>query len=267
MTWYRRFLSARFLLTIVVSSRLTAGAAAPLHKAASPPRTTLSSSLNEYFRRMEAHGFSGAVLVSDHGKVVLAEGYGLADRPSGTPVKADTIFQIASLDKQFIAAAILRLEMEGRLHVSDTLAQYLPAILGRHGAQLDPHAPDFGGITLHQLLSHTSGLTSLYPEQNGSWKNYLEKLLREPLVAPPGTRVDYSNSGYDLLAQIVETVSGMPLGRFLENRFFTPLGMHDTGDTSRPWPRARPVIRTGKRGSWDSRPTSRPSARRCGGKG
>jgi len=114
-------------------------------------RDPLGKELNGLMQRLAAYGFSGSVLVARHGRVLIDMGYGMADLEHHVPYAADTIFDVASISKQFTAAAILKLEMTGKLHVEDPLSKYFP------------NAPeDKAGITLHQLLTHTSGLKDTF---------------------------------------------------------------------------------------------------------
>jgi CubicO group peptidase (beta-lactamase class C family) len=203
---------------------------------------SLGAALDDFFRREESYGFSGAVLVAQRGRILLARGYGEADRRRGVPATAETVFDVGSITKQFTAAAILRLEMDGRLSTQDTLGKYLPRIAARLGVDAGPRAPgapDLGAITLHQLLSHTSGLADLYLDQAGSWKSYLERILREPLTAPPGARYAYTNTGYDLLAAVVELASGEGYESYLRRHLFLPAGMRQTGFALPRWRRGR----------------------------
>jgi len=180
----------------------------------------LSAKLDRYLRQLAGYGFSGAVLAAQHGQIVLDRGYGLADRAESTPFTADTLFDVASISKPFTAAAVLRLEMQGKLKVEDPLARFFP------------QAPaDKAGITLHQLLTHTAGL----PESLGleyeplTRQAFLQRIFSTPLLRPPGSRFFYSNAGYSLLAAVVETVSGRPFGDFLRDELFLPAGMRHTG--------------------------------------
>jgi CubicO group peptidase (beta-lactamase class C family) len=189
-----------------------------------------AASIDDLFTRLAAHGFSGAVLVASHGEVLVRKGYGLADRETGAPVTADTVFDVGSITKQFTAAGILRLEMEGKLSTSDRLGLYLPAIAVRD---------DLGAITLDQLLTHTSGLGNLYLDQFPSWKEYLAEILKRPLAAPPGTAFAYSNTGYDLLGEVIAAVSGVPFERYLRDHLFLPAGLRATGFDLPAWRRDR----------------------------
>ncbi len=196
---------------------------------ARPMRADTASALDEYFTRLAAHGFSGAVLVARGERILLRQGYGLADRQRGIPARPDTAFNIASLDKQFIAAGILRLEEMGRLRVADTLDRFFDAV-----------PEDKKGITLHQVLSHTAGFPDEY------WDEHEEMtraefvrwvLTQRPLLAPPGTQWSYASFDYWLLEEVIERASGMPFEAFLRRELFDPAGMPFTGATLPRWDR------------------------------
>ena len=162
-----------------------------------------------------------AVLVLRDGEPVVRKGYGLADLEQGTPVTPDTRFRLASVSKQFTAAAILLLVQDGSLSLDDPLRRWLPGL---------PPATD--GITLHHLLSHTSGLVDyedlLPPDVDGQVQDAdVLRLLEgvDRLDFAPGSRYRYSNSGYVLLGLVVERASGRDFPTFLHERIFQPLGM------------------------------------------
>lgn len=173
--------------------------------------------------------FTGSVLIARKGREVFAQGYGLADRAGGVAATPDTRFDIGSLSKQFTAAAILRLESEGRLSVHDPLSRHLPEYPRPAGDQ----------ITLHHLLTHTAGLPSL--GRRGKLEHVTEDCSPRPLdelIAfskdlpldfAPGTEYRYSNSGYALLAAVVERVAGMPFDDYLRTALLEPAGMRATG--------------------------------------
>jgi CubicO group peptidase (beta-lactamase class C family) len=209
---------------------------------AAPARaSTVAGSLDDLFSRFEACGLSGSVLVVRHGETLLRKGYGLADRKTGTPVAPDTAFDLGSITKQFTAAAILRLEMEGKLGTGDRLGRFLPQVAKSVGLDLPPGAgrEDLAAVTLHQMLTHTAGIDNLYLDQFPSWKEYLQEILKQPLTAPPGTRFVYSNTGYDLLGKIVEVVSGEPYERYLRDHLLLPAGLRSTGFDLPTWRRDR----------------------------
>jgi len=206
---------------------------------ASPARG--ADGLDDFFSRLADYGFSGSVLVVRHGETLLRKGYGLADRKTGAPVTPDTAFDVGSITKQFTAAAILRLEMEGKLSTGDRLGRFLPQIAKGVGIDLPPSGipAGLGAVTLHQMLSHTAGIENLYLDQFPSWKEFLQAILEKPLAAPPGTKHLYSNTGYDLLGKVVEAASGEPYERYVRDHLFQPAGLQSTGFDLPHWRRDR----------------------------
>jgi CubicO group peptidase (beta-lactamase class C family) len=166
-----------------------------------------------------------AVLVAKDGAILLEKGYGLASLPETRPITPETQFRIGSVTKQFTASAILRLQEEGKLQTTDPLSKYYPDF---------PRGAD---ITLHHLLTHTSGVHSYTAQPDFlprvgtpiSPDALLTEIKTYPLDFEPGQRWSYSNSGYFILGQIVEKVSGQELGDYLTKTFFGPLGMKSTG--------------------------------------
>ncbi|HEV7515825.1 MAG TPA: serine hydrolase domain-containing protein [Thermoanaerobaculia bacterium] len=180
----------------------------------------LGESLDRFFSRLEAFGFSGSALVAQGGRVVLDKGYGLAGREHGRPYTARTMFDIASISKQFTAAAILKLEQEGRLRVEDPIGKFLGAV-----------PADKAPITLHMLLTHTAGLPDVLGGEYEpvSRQELVRRALAADLVHVPGRRFWYSNAGYSLLAAVVEIASGEPYEKYLKERLWQPAGMRHTG--------------------------------------
>jgi CubicO group peptidase (beta-lactamase class C family) len=180
----------------------------------------VGAELDRYLSRLAALGYSGSALVARGGRVLLHKGYGLADRARGRPYTAETLFDVASISKQFTAAAILKLEMEGRLRVEDPLGRFFP------------DAPaDKAAITLHQLLTHTSGLRDTFGEEYEpvTRQELLRRVFASRLLGPPGRRYRYSNGGYSVLAAVVEVASGATYDDYLRGRLFAPAGMRHTG--------------------------------------
>jgi len=187
----------------------------------------LTPQFDEYFDALVTqNGFNGAVLVAREGKIVYAKGAGWARVELNLPNTPQTRFRIGSITKQFTAAAILLLQERGKLSVGDPVCKFFNDC---------PRA--WQKITLHHLLTHTSGLpdyTDLpdydakmaLPETNESLIARFKKL---PLEFKPGSRHAYSNSGYILLGVIIEKLSGESYENFLRRNIFAPLAMHDTG--------------------------------------
>ena len=176
--------------------------------------------------------FMGSVLVARGSEVLVAKGYGMANLEWNIPNTTTTKFRLASLSKQFTAAAILLLEERGKLKVEDPIKKYLPDA---------PAAWD--SITIHHLLSHTSGLTdsrddrstdTLPSRPDKKVSGFLNQpgFLSKPLEFAPGARFNYSNRGYILLAYLIEKISGQPFEDFLRVNIFEPLGMKDSGSDS-----------------------------------
>ena len=177
----------------------------------------------------------GALLVIDHDEIVYQRGYGLADLETQQPITSDTSFYLASLSKQFTAMAIMLLAEQQKLSYDDHLVTYFP--------QFPPWAAD---ITLRHLLYHTSGLPeyfSLFTAHSDgtpvreftrditsiSNNTVLHRVIREAApVFPAGERYAYCNTGYILLALVVQAVSGEPFSAFLKSHIFDPLGMAHT---------------------------------------
>lgn len=178
-------------------------------------------------------GFRGCVLVAKDGKVVLEKGYGEADHERHLPFKTDTLVSIGSITKQFTAAAILKLEMEGKLKVEDSIAVFFP------------DAPeDKRAITIHQLLTHTAGLESDFAKDYDAVgrDEYVRRILTSKLRSAPGAEHDYANSGYSLLGAIVEIASKQPYETYLQGHLFEPAGMHETGYKLPKWDKARAPV-------------------------
>ncbi|WP_149195649.1 serine hydrolase domain-containing protein [Luteimonas suaedae] len=207
----------RFLAAIAACLLLTGAGAA----SGDPMQANVDALMRDY-NRGGAPG--AAVLVLHDGDAVVRRGYGLADLEAGTPVTPASNFRLASLSKQFTAAAILLLAEDGRLRLDDPVRKWLPTL----PAAAEP-------VTLHHLLSHTSGLIDyeeVMPEAiDGQLHDADVLALLEPhdrLYFAPGTQYRYSNSAYALLALIVGKASGSDFATFLRERIFLPLGMART---------------------------------------
>ncbi len=169
--------------------------------------------------------FTGSVLVAKGGKVLLSKGYGMANYSDNVPNTATTKFKLASVSKQFTAMAIMMLQEKGTLSVDDKLSKYIPDY------------PKGDSITIHHLVTHTSGIkdfTSLpvfdsimtLPMTLDKEISYFKT---KPLDFNPGSKHQYSNSGYLLLSYIIEKASGKKYGVFMKENIFDPLGMKNTG--------------------------------------
>ncbi len=169
---------------------------------------------------------SGSIIVTRAGETVLSAGYGMANLELGVPNAPGTKFRIGSITKQFTSMAIMILQDRGRLRVQDRVGDHLQSV-----------PESWQALTLHQLLTHTSGImhswalpgfaeTMAVPT---TLDETLERFFEQPLVFAPGTDYRYSGVGYFLLAKVVEEVSGQPYEAFLDAEIFTPSGMRDSG--------------------------------------
>lgn len=180
----------------------------------------LGHRLDEYLSRITPFGFAGAALLAKDGEIVLNKGYGLANRADKVPNTAQTVFSTGSISKQFTAAAIMKLEMQGKLHTSDPLPKFFPDV-----------PADKANITLHQLLTHTAGIINYSGEDfvMADKEETVLKILAAPLRFVPGEDYAYSNAGYSLLAAIIEQVAQQPCEHFLQEQLLAPAGLQHTG--------------------------------------
>jgi len=194
--------------------------------AAQPDPAVRVDSLFAAWNKAESPGC--AVGVSQNGRTVLSRAYGSANLEHGIPNTPATVFEAGSVSKQFTAAAIVRLAQQGKLSLDDDVRRHLPEV------------PDYGTpITLRHLLNHTSGLRDWGSVmQLAGWPrgtriythaHTLDVVSRQrSLNFTPGAEYSYSNTGYNLLAMIVERVSGMSFAEFTRRELFQPLGMTQT---------------------------------------
>ena len=172
---------------------------------------------------------AASIAIVRDGRIVYTHAYGT--QRAGVPARTEARYKIASISKQFTAAALLLLAEDGKLSLDDPVSKYLPDLTRAHE------------VKLRQLLSHTSGYRDFWPqdfsfadmEQPTTPAHILDKWAMTPLDFDPGARWQYSNTGYVIAGQIVEKVAGQPLFDFLKTRIFNRLGMHpveqDTGMT------------------------------------
>lgn len=173
-----------------------------------------------------ANLFQGVVLVATEGKVLLNKGYGWANAATQQPNDPSLVYQIGSVTKQFTAAAILKLQEEGKLSVNDTISKYFPKL--KQGSR----------ITIRHLLTHTSGLFN-YTNDTTFWmheaampsshEKMMSRFADKPLDFEPGTKFSYSNTGYVLLGYIIEQVSSKTYEQYIRENIYRPLGMNRSG--------------------------------------
>jgi CubicO group peptidase (beta-lactamase class C family) len=183
----------------------------------------LSVDVSNYVRsEMQRQHIPGAaLLVSRCGKIVQAEGFGLANVELQVPVKPETVFQSGSVGKQFTATAVMMLVEEDKVGLEDPLTKYFPDA-----------PPTWKEVTVRELLSHTAGFGD-YPATFNFRKDWTEPELLKlvegiPLAYPPGTKWEYSNLGYLTLGILIHLATGEFYGDFLQQRIFRPLDMQTT---------------------------------------
>lgn len=182
--------------------------------------STIKNNINNYLESGTEQGFSGAITVVQNGKILINKGYGLANKNTQSYNSPSTVFDIGSNTKQFTATAILKLVEMGKLKLEDSINIYFKDV-----------PEDKQGITIHQLLSNTSGLEdSIGRDFNEITEDeFFKQLFSSKLLSEPGSKYSYSNIGYSMLGRIIEIVSKEKYEVFLSKHLFAPAGMHETG--------------------------------------
>ena len=177
--------------------------------------------------RARADEFAGAVLVARHGKVLLQQAWGRADRTAGISNTPPTRFRIGSMNKMFTAVATLQLVQAHKLALDDPIGKHLPGY---------PNKQVAAKVTVRHLLTHTGGTGDIFgPEFDRNrlklreHRDYLKLYGSRGLSQEPGSRFEYSNYGYVLLGALIEHVSGMSYHDYVEDHVFRPAGMWSTG--------------------------------------
>jgi CubicO group peptidase (beta-lactamase class C family) len=225
-------------LFAAVLSAIVVGAASLHFREQSPPsalagqpapldRATLEHRVDELLKaHIKVNRFSGALLIASQGKPLVAKGYGHANVEWQIPNTTTTKFRIGSITKQFTSMLVMQLRERGRIKLEDSLCLYV-----------SPCPDAWQAVTIHHLLTHTSGI----PSYSGmaSWRetNMVPKTIEQmmaifrdlPLQWRPGEKYAYNNSGYFLLGVVIEKASGEPYEQALQNMILTPLAMMDTG--------------------------------------
>jgi len=166
-----------------------------------------------------------SLAVVKEGKVIKAEGYGLANVEHNIPARPETVYKIASVSKQFIATGIMLLVQEGKISPDDKVSKYL-----------DGTPEVWAGVTIRHMLTHTSGIVregpGFDPFKDQKDFDVIKTAYPEPLRFTPGEKYEYCNVGYYSLAEIISRLSGKSWGDFMNERVFAPLGMTATRPTS-----------------------------------
>lgn len=172
----------------------------------------------------EIHAAGLSIAVVRHGQLVLAKGFGYADLSERVPVSADTVFRLASITKEFTAAALLHLQEEGELSLDDRMGDFLPN-----------YPAAVRRITIRDLLSHTSGLSdaAVIPifEEGGvgyTRERIIDLVASQPLDFEPGTGHSYSNVGFIIAGMVIEEAAGTTYGDYVTDEILEPLGLEQT---------------------------------------
>ena len=232
----------RLVLALLAAVVLAAGTVAVVRHLSPPapqaetttlparPPVQVVEALPQLAERLRVEGaagrFSGAVLVARGDEVVFRQTYGMADYRQGLPLELNARFRLASVSKQFTAAAILKLQDQGRLSVDDPLCKWI-----------EPCPAAWAPIRLHHLLSHSSGVPDLMSQSNWGQRRVRPTTPEQLTIASamyrlqfePGTKIRYNNAGFNLLGVVIEKASGMAFADYLRTALFEPLGMADTG--------------------------------------
>lgn len=196
-------------------------------KTSVPTADVASKRLAAAFEKLRGEGFSGVAVIVHQGRTLLAGAAGQADPATGRNYAIDTPVLIGSLTKAVTAAAILKLQDEQRLSVSDPVSRHFP----------DAKGP-LGSATIHHLLTHSSGLPLMAARPDGGTVHdseplgrsaFLERAFATPLKFAPGAGFTYSNAGYSLLAAIIEKASGQPYEQYVRRAVIEPAGVSAMG--------------------------------------
>ena len=193
----------------------------PLRAQLTENNKALTNKIDTYLNASVTNGFSGSVLVAIKGEIILSKGYGWSDRKNKIPNSSSSIFNVGSVTKQFTASAILKLVEQGKIKTSDKISQFY-----------DKAPDDKKNITIHQLLTHTSGIsrrTGGFRYDEASKEQFLKEFFDSELQSKPGKKHQYANANYIMLAAILELVSKQNYDTFLHENLWMPSDMLITG--------------------------------------
>ncbi|MGC7099674.1 serine hydrolase domain-containing protein [Amycolatopsis lurida] len=231
-------------MTILPSRRALFGMAAAVGGAIALPGTAAAASVpgslrpggryDRYLRQLaDADQFSGTVQVAYRDHPVLTRSYGMADKERGIPNRTDTIYALASASKPFTGLAVVQLAERDKLRFHDTLGRHL----GGFAAEVAEK------VTVHHLLTHTSGLAHPDPASRPERvftgieerTEYLKQYAREMVLKDvPGTKKSYNSPGYEILGELVAAISGKPFHTYVREHIFAPAGMDRSAYYTRP---------------------------------
>jgi len=214
----------RVVVAKQIATTLVLTVALSISSAYAQVQQDVTAKLNEYLNAHLAQGtFSGTVMVTEKGVPVYSQGFGMANYEKQLPNGPDVKYRIGSVTKSFTAVLVMQLQEQGKLNVQDKVSKYLPTF------------PNGDKITLHHLLSNTSGLPDFVNHWQGvntkpaSTNDILALVKDMPLEFEPGTKWKYSSTGFVVLAQVIEKVTGKPYEKVLAKQILNPLKMKYSG--------------------------------------
>lgn len=222
-----QLLTIAMLLLVSGTQEANEPAATP-SAAGTAPTTDAPQKIQGYLDSLAADNkLSGVIVVARNGTSIASKAAGVANKATNAPITLETKFNLGSMNKMFTGIAITQLAQQGKLKFDDPISKHLPDY---------PNKEVAAKVTIHQLLTHSSGMGSY---TNEKWRTERAKLttiaahfplfVDEPLSFPPGEKFSYSNSGYVVLGAIIERVSGQDYYTYVKEHIFTPAGMTNTG--------------------------------------
>lgn len=213
---------------INISAVLVAVAQAAAPGGAAKPEAKVGTEIDSYLNSLVAENkLSGAVLVAKDGVTIASKAAGIANMTTSEPITLHTRFNLGSLNKMFTAVAIAQLAQAGRLSFDDHVGKHLSDYPNKEVAEK---------VTIHQLLTHTSGMGMYWNDKFMAQReklftvaSHLPLFTSDPLLFPPGEKFQYSNSGYMVLGAIIEKISGQDYYSYVQKHVYTPACMTDTG--------------------------------------
>jgi D-alanyl-D-alanine carboxypeptidase len=198
------------------------------NESAAKTETSVAKELDSYLSSLVAENkLSGTVLVAKDGVTVASKAAGIANKATGAPIALNTKFNLGSMNKMFTAVAIAQLAQAGRLSFDDTISKHLPDYPNKEVADK---------VTIHHLLTHTSGMGLYWNEKFMAQREklltvaaHLPLFVNDPLSFAPGEKFQYSNSGYMVLGAIIEKVSGQDYYSYVDEHIYNAASMTDTG--------------------------------------
>lgn len=216
------------IVLAILLAALIASAQSPIPADSVKPEADPAKELQSYMDSLAAEKkLSGVLLVAKDGKTIASKAAGIANKATGAAIDLNTKFNLGSMNKMFTSVAIAQLAQAGRLSFTDTVGKHLPDYPNKEVADK---------VTIHHLLTHTSGLGLYWNEMFAAQREklltvaaHLPLFASDPPAFAPGEKFQYSNSGFMVLGAIIEKVSGQDYYSYVQEHIYEPAGMNDTG--------------------------------------